>query len=651
MKPMIMRRVFLSVLPLVLAVTACDASEESQAEATLRSTPSDEELEDMMCSSQHQIALRSVGANACPNVDGWQDTPVFDGATGILGRFCRYDWIGQPALEPDVDLLDGTIGISKTASDCGVALSQGVPTDDAVWTEVGGAVEAAFHHGIGRASASDLNLSESEASRWKVTVAVVDSVPEPKPALPRSQHGELMVSLINDIACPAGLLACDVDVVRELGLPRYGNGLGDFVRGGYYGTQADVAKAIYDAVESWRSTSGSENQAEPSKLIINLSVGWEGNLYGDVDDPTPRPSVEAVHAAIEWAACHGALVIAAAGNRGYTCETGPLLPGAWETHPAPNNLRCQELGAPNPPASVGYKPLLYSIGGLSHDRRPMQGTREDGMPRLAALATNAVAAGDGTTITGTSASTAAASGAAALVWSYNPQLTPSAVMNILYQSGAPTPLSANYYLAGALNTDVRAINACRAVEAACNLPSATCPTAPFASPLACIGGPPPVSVAAVLDELELSYDDYTNPTVIGDDIECESECGTPSFAFIADPSMPAACPEPSSQQMPFALPQPTQIGCPNCTLDLTWKAVYASIDPAYATLPITDVTVSLFDGVATTYFRFGALPLYVDRITKLQLDTLAAPATIQSATIAITFGTRPPVVDPLLLGP
>lgn len=640
-------RTYLTTFSLLLAVTGCDSGEvESDETSTLRSTPPDEELEVMMCPKDHQVAVKAVNQGDCPDATGWLGSPLFANAPAGLRRFCSYEWTGVGS--PKVAALANAPGVLATAPDCGVALTQ---TQDAVWTAVGSDVEAAFHWGIGRATDTDLVLSASESSRWDVRVAVVDSVPEPKPTTPRSQHGELMVSLINDIACPGEINGCAVGVVRSLGLPRYGDNHVDTINGGYYGTQSDLAKAIYASVESWKATVGAPSQPEQAKLIINLSVGWEGEIFGDTDDLTPRPAVEAVHTALEYAACHGALLIAAAGNQGYTCETGPLLPGAWEMHPAPSNARCQELGAPMPPGGGGYKPLVYSVGGLNHHRYPMLGSRVDAMPRLAALATNAVAGGDSTSITGTSAATAVASGAAALVWSYNPQLSPAAVMSILHQSGGPTSLTADYYLSGALVTDVQAINACAALELACNLPGATCPAMPFASPLACIGATPPATLAEVFDEIELAYDDYASPSVIGSELECDLECGTPAVAFIADPSVPVACPEPSSMVMPFTLPQPTQIGCPNCTLDLTTDTIYASIDPAYAGIPITDVTVSVFDGYATTYFRFGALPLTVGRITALQLDSALAPALVTSASISITFDGSRPVVDPLLLGP
>jgi hypothetical protein len=644
---MSMHRIFLTAFSMVVAVSACDGGETvTETTSTLRSTPPDEELQDTLCPAKRQVALRPANLAECPAVPGWLGGSTFASGGPALKRFCHYDWNGAPGSLPNLAALQGAANWVRVASDCGAAFTQ---SSDAVWGLVGSDIEAAFHHGIGRASASDLNLPATEPSRWKVAVAVVDSVPEPKPLAPRSPHGDMMVSLINDIACPAGTAGCEVKVLRSLGLPRYGEyGLRDDVNGGYYGTQKDIAKAIYESVETWRATLGAPSQPEPAKLIINMSVGWNGDIFGDTDDTTPRPAVEAVHTAIEYAVCWGAVVIVAAGNQDYTCETGPLLPGGWESDPAPDAARCQELGAPAPPAGIGYKPLLYSVGGLTHDRQPMTGSREGGMPRLAALATNAVAGGDSTSITGTSAAAASVSGIAALVWSYNPQLSPSGLMSVLYQSGGTTTLDADYYLAGAVNTDVQAVNGCAALEAACTLQGADCP---FASPLACIGAEPSVSMLDVFGEIETSYDEYKYPLVIGDDIECASECGTPSFAFIANPTLPTQCPEPSSQKMPFTLPQPTQIGCPNCTLDVVADAVYASIDTAYTGMALTDVTVSVFDGTSTTYFRFGPLTLFVDRITRLQLDPSRMPAAVQSASISLTFNGGRPVVDPLLLGP
>jgi hypothetical protein len=271
---------------------------------------------------------------------------------------------------------------------------------------------------------------------------------------------------------------------------------------------------------------------------------------------------------------------------------------------------------------------------------------------LAALATNAVA-GDATrTVTGTSAASAVASATAAMLWSYNPHLTPQAVMSIIYQTGSETSLQADYALPNTANMDVHAINVCAALEAACNLSSSNCPADPFAAPLACLDMAEPQSLSVVFDQLETAYDNSVSTTIIGEEVECEYECSEfPSAMFLADDAGPAECPEPSSMAQPYTLPQPIQMGCPNCTFDVTSSVVYASLDPSFATETITDVTIAVVDDdKRTTYFRYGPLVLNVGSITAITLDSV--PATVRSASIAITFaGYAAAIVDPLLLGP
>jgi hypothetical protein len=278
--------------------------------------------------------------------------------------------------------------------------------------------------------------------------------------------------------------------------------------------------------------------------------------------------------------------------------------------------------------------------------------------RLAALATNAVAGGARRTMTGTSAAAAVASGTLALIWSYNPQLSPSAAMSLIYQTGTPTDLDANYFLPSApnTNTNVHAINACAALEAACNLQGSNCPDVPFEDPLGCLDDQPTFTMTDVFDQLEESYDHEVNTNVIGGVIPCANECSTEAQAFIADgSSVDAECPEPSSVVRPYTLPQPTEIGCPNCTLDVLYNAVYATLDPAFEEQQdlITDVTVSVIDGATarTTYFVYGSLELNVGVITKLKLDATRMPATVRSAAISITFADGVQTVDPLLIGP
>ena len=634
-EPMSITRKFSTAFSLTLAMTACDASEpESNVTQSVRG--SDPVLEEAGCPDYRQIATLAVGVEVCPTVEGWAESLLFTGGTGEFARFCKYLWEGAPSQADPTDLQ--ITGLSAVASDCEVVFEQSSLSD-----EVGDEMETLFHEAIGLADATDLNLPTTEPARSRVSVAVVDSVPEGAPQ-PRSEHGERMVDLIEDIACPngAGLGVCEVNVKRSLGLPRYGVGYLDTINGGEYGSQADIAKAIYDAVEAWKAAPA------PGHLIINMSFAWEPTLFGDMSDPTPRPSVEAVHTAIEYAVCNEAIVVAAAGNQGYPCTQGPLLPGAWETEAAPDKTRCAELGVLSA-NSVGYKPLVYSVGGLTHEGEPMAGSRPLGMPRLAAAASHAIAGGDDTTMTGSSISTAVAAGAAALIWSYLPGLSASEVMTIVYASGNPLTLTADYIGPNTTQTTVRAVDVCRAISMACQL-TGNCP----AMPLGCLTAAPSVTIDALFTEIAALTPDHDESRLWVPEVCTVQECGgfTPD-AYLAQALVgtgASACPEPVDQILPLTLPQPTQIGCSHCTLDLTTALVDASLDMDYANATVNDVTIALFDGYRNTYFRFGDATLDESAITQFRLDPMLMPANVESATISITFDpTQPPVVDPLLV--
>lgn len=649
---MITTRKLPMTLALLLLGTACDASElasEIAAEDTeLRSIPAVPQIVTDHCRDGRQVARLQNHLTQCPDVSGWTRAKMFPGVGNAFGKFCTYDWAGAANTLPDVDALRTVVSFIEVESDCGAVFDH---TTDEIWNAVGGEFEQAFHNGIGLASAQDLNLPATESWRAPVIVAVIDSIPEPRPNNPRSLHGSFMISLVDDVACPAGREGCAVTSLAYLGMPRYAeNGETDLyggIRGGHYGTQKDVAKAIYQAVADWQANAGN------AKLIINLSLGWERDLFGDSDDSGPRPSVLAVHAAIEYARCYGALVIGAAGNLGYSCNEGPIAPAAWELHAMPSGNRCALFNAPQPPSSGNlYAPLVYSVGGLTHDHQPMARSRAGGMPRLAALATNATTADAQRTGTGTSIAAAVTSGVAALVWSYNPQLTAAQVMDIIYTSGTDTSMEADYIYTGAHAIDVHAVDACAALEHACNLQGANCPADPFAEPLACLNHVEAASLTELFDYLGQNHDDEIQATVSGAAIECEAECGDATQSYDADGAL-GSCPEPTSMVKPYTIvPQPIQLGCPNCTLDVVNNVVYASIDPKFEFDPLLDVTVSVVDAATgrTTYFRLGDIDLFVGTITAITLEA-GMPESVRSASISLGFQAAGKIVDPLLLGP
>jgi hypothetical protein len=189
--------------------------------------------------------------------------------------------------------------------------------------------------------------------------------------------------------------ACIAMVSSHLALPLENAETRNEKDGGRLGTQGDLAQAINRAVEAWL--------AEPSQphLVINLSVGWDRRIGGpDPDGPNAHGGpVRAVHAALERAACLGALVVAAAGNDsgGPQAKQGPLYPAAWETEPMPTPEACKKIGAVRSKGGssgadsksrtnfeANRRPLLFSAGGLLGNDRPLPTGRNGGRPRLAA---------------------------------------------------------------------------------------------------------------------------------------------------------------------------------------------------------------------------------------------------------------------------
>ncbi len=235
-------------------------------------------------------------------------------------------------------------------------------------------------------------------------------------------------------------------------------------KGGRYGRTSDVARAVYQALVDWSPTSQTEH------LIINLSLGWE-HLWGQ-QVPVNDPAFEMLH----LAACSGAIILAASGNRSpNACGRNDVLaPAAWEWfNVTPDS--CNKY----------YKADLNIYGGLLKEDDLYVGGQIQNLPlvpdeRLMVWGISAVydsgeflinsrkptrigaygfraSHGGHKPMTGTSVATAVVSGTVAAVWSQNPALSAVEVMN---------------HLAGA-DGSTRVISACASV----NGPSRCSPTA------------------------------------------------------------------------------------------------------------------------------------------------------------------------------
>lgn len=240
---------------------------------------------------------------------------------------------------------------------------------------------------------------------------------------------------------------------------------------GTYGSLIRLAQGIVREVDEWLTL------ANPNEnLVLNLSLAWHGrlttadadpgnlNAWGagvpSVTDPW-RLDVEAVHDALEYAVCNGALVVVASGNRtggphiGY--DSDPVFPAAWADHEVTAS-RCMDVLALGPAvvedqgaidwdADVLAKfgtapsvPLVYAIGGVGRDGHALALSRVGRVPALHAFAQHAMGP-SGEVLTGTSVAAAIVSARAALRWNDDPTLSAAAVMADLYATGCATQMS------------------------------------------------------------------------------------------------------------------------------------------------------------------------------------------------------------------
>lgn len=257
-----------------------------------------------------------------------------------------------------------------------------------------------------------------------VEVGVVDSWPQ-QAVLGRLDHGKGMASIIRRLACgDNGGAPCDVTPVPRLALDRIYSDASEPVIGGWYGYVGTLATAIFGAFEG----------RGQGKLVLNLSVGWD-DRYG-----TSTAPARAVRAALEHAACGGALIIAAAGNAGNGTApgSGPLYPAAWEMA---DNATC-----PGPNAR-----FIHAVSGVTGSDATLPNARPGARARLAAPALAVPGIDDSIAprevtgpFTGSSVAAAVASGVAAAVWTRDPGLTAHQVMERLRDTAVPTSEDADF---------------------------------------------------------------------------------------------------------------------------------------------------------------------------------------------------------------
>jgi hypothetical protein len=421
-----------------------------------------------------------------------------------------------------------------------------------------------------------------------------------------SQHGYTLMHLARQLACPdrkGGRCVARIKARRALGytdfapeqpLPKYAAGSHE---GGNVGTVNELSLAILTEVLEWR------HQGSQGHLILNLSLGWDGELFHDLEVSSVskmNPDVLSVYNALRFAARSGVLVIAAAGNEnaGPTMSNWPLLPAAWE------------MRRPSWCPLLHRRRLVYSVGGVDWQGVPLPNARHGGRPRRVAYGDHAVAdqGGEPTAIlTGSSVSTAVVSSIAAVVWHLRPELRPDQVMRLIDHSGDDDrhqPWQADFYewhWIRPLNWLLRApqlsqVSLCRAVEQACRPDGAPCHALALALGRDSCNlphkppqlGPPSPSLS-----LAQTYSPVTLPST------ATAPCGPDRRYFDFEPGVSKLTTEPcptrqhdSVQSRRWTYPQPNIIPCPGCSLEPPTASpidIIASLAPpsAPASPPLT----------------------------------------------------------------
>ena len=448
-----------------------------------------------VCDGRRMVGVLSSPAATCPDADpDWSGGDLFASLRSADGtRFCVYDYVGTGEPEGTSGLPDdaGRSAEDWLEPDCAVVSPQ-TPTPAEQALDV-------VYPTYANAFRTQLEVQDPLPSFGggaitypvPVHVAVVDSAPPVAPSggtppirvggeNALSLHARVMGRVIEEIACPhrvGGPGPCATEFSHHLALDRVSPDAQHQPSGGTHGYISTLAAQIEDAVLEFHARASADN------LVINLSVGFEPQYASGAWGQ--RTAVQALEAALDDAACQGALTFAAVGN----AEGGELVaPQVGPVYPA----------GFAPQASSCGSPLVHPVGGVDARDEPIAATRVGGRAGLVAparLATVDLALLDAqqdasSLMTGTSFGAAAASGIAALLWGYLPSLPAETISTLMANESSVE-------LPGLLPADVcnaplgcdrpRRLSACAAVQTAleqrCTLDpaSAACTLAPSLS--------------------------------------------------------------------------------------------------------------------------------------------------------------------------
>jgi hypothetical protein len=488
---------------------------------------SQEQVRELAYSQKRRIGLRRQGIDRCPKVAGWTSESLLDLALRKtkesekeeeagkyyyfkkqnasparqieistedlrrlhklgLDRYCIYTALpGTKEFRQPSGLIQAErdrMALSTTSA--GGDLSDALGTK--IWQTLAEQLRKQTGQGASTPGSSAPKLRKREPiDEPLVRLAFIDSQPDGEWALPApsredSQHGFTLAHFARGLVCPSsGPCAATIVARRALCYRDFdpqqmlASQEVEITESGHMGLVSDLAAAILAEVLDWRDVGA------PRHLILNLSLGWDGELFKDLDAQSVsqlEPSAQAVYKTLRFARQSGVLVVAAAGNAQGRESAWPLLPAAWELR-RPNLFRLP----------FGRK-RIYAVGGVDSQGSSLPNTRNGGQPRRVAYADHAVTGTESNEptamYTGTSVSAAIVSSIAAVVWHLRPELTPAEVMRLITQSGNEVDSQADFYawkklwllskLMGA--PPARRLSLCQAVQQACRPDGKRCPS-------------------------------------------------------------------------------------------------------------------------------------------------------------------------------
>jgi hypothetical protein len=467
-----------------------------------------------------------------------------------LDRFCSYDLGPQAGSQAKPRMPAALLSkFSRVDSDCNaIGMLGSADLDEMAWKEL----SSQFLEQVGQPAFAPNTPTQ------QVRLAFVDTQPTGKtvPTEPGcSKHGYTLAHIARHLTCDTTGDHCAAQITTQLALKlksppvSAGKTMTPLFQdakcaGGFLGSIGDLAAGIQAAVDSWVRDRPSQ------RLILNLSVGWDGDQFGGTTERASsdlKASIQAVYRALQYASRLQVLVVAAAGNAtpGPQLRKGPILPAGWEATGLDSAATKGQV----------MPPLVYAAGGVRRNDGALANARPEAVPPRVAYADHAVVSdlsGRPTAIlTGTSVAAAVVSSAAARVWNSDPTLDPQTVMRKVQDSGRDIAMRINF---GGTAPGQLTRRICLEGPKACTAPPHKLPTEGFS---------PTVTVDA---------------SVASSSVPTPSDCNAAKkivrVTFQGAPPNPplSYCPcddFDSSDAQPWTFPQPGSNPCPACVVDPT----------------------------------------------------------------------------------